>query len=809
MSTVIIGAIGSGYFGYLLAGGYKAGNDFFTFLNNLNYVLQHPVGNYFSEYSLIGIIGCILIFEMVLLFQMATQKNYMKGKEFGTAKYANPHQVNCEIADLNNSPEDINNLLAYNKGLFGKNNVKVVNTRNRILTEHVYMTLDTKHTGLNNNILIIGGSGAGKTFRFVKPNLMTCSSSFICTDPKGEIMQSSAGFLKSKGYKIRVLNLLNEDGMKKSTRYNPFRYLQSDADVLKLATNFMSNTKKKDSSGGGDQFWEDSAQGLLNALIFYTWYEGVEINGKIHHDFKGVVNLLRKAEFKENPQTMQKEDSELDIMFNELEERERFEKENDPSRKDHQAIIYYNQVMRGAGDTVRSIIQTLNSRMGCLQNETVLELLTDDEMDIPNIGEEKTAVFCVIPDNDKTFNFVIGMLYSQMFQILYYQADFVHGGRLPIHVTFMLDEFANVALPDDYCSLLSTMRSREISSIIIIQNMAQIKALFKDTWGTIPGNCDTLIYLGGNEQETHKYISEMLGKKTIDKSTNGITRGKQGSSSENYDVLGRELLLPEEVRKVDGSKCIVFIRGFDPIFDDKIKTPLQPFWKEMCKKQDTYEFDGRLERYERLREMGIDPSNTENQLSFGKIYTDTELNLLIKKDEIAEHEYKKEQNVSRKLGIKEPKILEKKVIRLSLGQLLNLPDDVEITDLDFNISHLTDEIIEKNQDICEEKINEYMDTLIDDIEVTENEESLYEESLDEEIKISRVKNNCKSIQTSNIAQKLYVQLNNLGFDKEQIKAVYEIVHYAPDTNLDVILKLFTVDMTAEDIKDYIYAFYRQ
>ena len=242
----------------------------------------------------------------------------------------------------------------------------------------------------------------------------------------------------------------------------------------------------------------------------------------------------------------------------------------------HPAVKQYNKCMRGAGDTVRSIIISANSRLAFLENKQVLRMLSKDDLNLAELGigvngdgETKTALFCVIPDSDKSYNFIIGMLYTQIFQELYYQADFNCGGRLPIHVTFMLDEFANVALPDDYCSLLSTMRSREISSIIIIQNFAQLKALFKDTWETIPGNCDTFIYLGGNEQSTHKYVSELLGKGTIDKKSSGETKGRQGSSSRNYDVLGRELFTPDEVRKLDNKKCLIFIRGFDPIMDNK------------------------------------------------------------------------------------------------------------------------------------------------------------------------------------------------------------------------------------------------
>lgn len=308
-------------------------------------------------------------------------------------------------------------------------------------------------------------------------------------------------------------------------------------------------------------------------------------------NFCTVMEMLAKAEFKENPVTGEKLDSELDIIFSKLEKKElaRIEKELQETGTAipmETAVTTYNSVMRGAADTVRSIIISANARLASIKSTELLHLLSKDEVNIPEIGggveldgKTKTALFCVIPDNDKTYNFIIGMLYTQIFQELYYQADFKYGGELPIHVTFMLDEFANVALPDDYCSLLSTMRSRNISSVIIIQNLAQIKALFKDTWETIPGNCDTFIYLGGNEQSTHKYVSEMLGKATIDKKSDSISRGKQGSMSNSYDRLGRELMLPDEVRKVDGKKCIVFIRGFNPIIDDKIDTINHPLFK--------------------------------------------------------------------------------------------------------------------------------------------------------------------------------------------------------------------------------------
>ena len=310
---------------------------------------------------------------------------------------------------------------------------------------------------------------------------------------------------------------------------------------------------------------------FLQAIFYYVWLE--EKPSK--RNFETVLKLLGEAEV-----TEQGKPSRLDV-------RMKFLEENSPLGANHPAVKQYNKCMRGAGDTVRSIIISANSRLAFLENKQVLRLLSKDELNLADIGigvngdgETKTALFCVIPDSDKSYNFIIGMLYTQIFQELYYQADFNCGGRLPIHVTFMLDEFANVALPDDFCSLLSTMRSREISSIIIIQNFAQLKALFKDTWETIPGNCDTFIYLGGNEQSTHKYVSELLGKGTIDKKSSGETKGRQGSSSRNYDVLGREIFTPDEVRKLDNKKCIIFIRGFDPILDNKYVPFAHPMFNQ-------------------------------------------------------------------------------------------------------------------------------------------------------------------------------------------------------------------------------------
>lgn len=572
---IIIGALFAAYAGYLINGAWHQGIEFGDFVNNLTEVISYPLRDYYNEYTLKAVGIAEFIYAIVMVMYYTSQRSMMPGREFGTARLATPKEVNKVIKDKDDS-------------------------KNRILSQNVRMSLDTRKTKLNNNVLIIGGSGAGKTFYEVKPNLMQRNSSFIVTDPKGEILRSEGEMLKANGYNVKVINLLEMD---KSDCYNPFVYLREETDVVKLVTNIMSNTTPKNATSS-DPFW-DKAEGLfLQSLFYYVWLESPIAK----RNMATVMELIGKAEVTEKDKP-----SELDKQMSFLEH-------TSPLGANHPAVKQYKKCMRGAGDTIRSIIISANSRLAKLENKQVLRLLSKDDLNlaelgtgVSNDGKTKTALFCVIPDSDKSYNFIIGMLYTQIFQELYYQADFNYGGRLPIHVTFMLDEFANVALPDDYCSLLSTMRSREISSIIIIQNLAQIKALFKDTWETIPGNCDTLVYLGGNEQSTHEYISKLLGKATIDKKSTGESRGRQGSSSRNYDVLGREIMTPDEVRKMDNSKCLIFIRGLDPVLDGKYFTPKHPIFSQTADGDGKpYEFMRKTDDhfigqpYEFLNEQGVE-----------------------------------------------------------------------------------------------------------------------------------------------------------------------------------------------------------
>lgn len=533
--------------GYYLNAAWEPGMDIFTYPDALNQVVGQPFENYWNGNTLkvSGIV--LLVYIMVILVYITDDRKYMPGKEYGSAQWADPKTVCRDLEDK--IPEE-----------------------NKIFSQNIKMSIDAKVTELNNNVLIIGGAGAGKSFREVKPNLLQANSTYIVTDPKGELLRSCGQYFTDIGYQVKVINLVE---MSQSDCYNPFKYIRKEADVSKLITNLIANTTPKGASKG-DPFWEKSESMYLQSLFYYVWMEMPEKE----RNFNSLLELLAKAEVKEDEEGMP-EESELDEIMNALAEEK---------GENHPAVQNYRKVTRGAADTVRSIIISANSRMAPFANPQLKRILSKDDMDIPFLGagvngdgKTKTALFCVIPDVDKTYNFVVGMLYTQIFQELYYQADFNYEGALPIQVAFWLDEFANVALPDDFCSLLSTMRSRGISSNIIIQNLAQIKSLFEKTWETIPGNCDTLIYLGGNEQSTHKYISEELGKVTITKKSQGVSKGKNGSSSQNFDVIGRELMTPDEVRKMSRSKCIIFVSGRDPILDNKCNTLKHPKWNFIAK----------------------------------------------------------------------------------------------------------------------------------------------------------------------------------------------------------------------------------
>lgn len=470
---------------------------------------------------------CILISELIYSFSYLAyyynRKNYRRNEEYGSAKWANNKAVNKKYTE---------------KDYYS----------NKILSQNVRIGLDGRRHRRNLNTLVIGGSGAGKTRFFGKPNLMQCNTSFVVLDPKGEQLRDVGNLLEKEGYVIKVVDLIN---MNRSHCYNPFRYIKDDKDVLKLITNLIRNTTPKGSQTN-DPFWEKSETALLEALCLYLLHEAPEEE----QNFTMVMEMIAAAEVKEDDEEYQ---SPLDELF------ERLEIRNPNSL----ALKQYKIYKQAAGKTAKSILISVGVRLSAFNLESIASLTATDELELDLVGERKTAIFAVIPDNDSTFNFLIGMLYTQLFQMLYYQADIVHGGALPIPVHFLMDEFANVALPDEFDKLLSTMRSRLIFVSIIIQNLAQIKGLYKDSWESIVGNCDTLYYLGGNEQSTHKFMSEYLGKETLDTNTYGKSSGRSGNYSTNYQQAGRELLTPDEVRLLDNDYGLLFIRGERPVFDKK------------------------------------------------------------------------------------------------------------------------------------------------------------------------------------------------------------------------------------------------
>lgn len=582
------------YTGYIMG---KAGKfNLETFTGEVKAQFFHPFPIEVNEFTGKYVIVCLIAWGILFTFYTSTIHNYMAGSEYGASRFARPEELNRKL--MNTKVDD-----------------------NKKLSQSLRLSRDGRFTKLNNNMIILGGAGAGKTMFMLTPNLLeireedrryiafyilsacsaaaglagavayiitdnlwyaataflggACCAVFSCfakrtekknnipvkrvskvfTDSKGEILRDNGNYCYARGDKVLVFNLIEMD---KSDHYNPLKYIRTENDIIKLVTNLISNTTPKDASKG-EPFWENAEAMLLMSILFYVWKE-CDMKDR---NFRKVLELLNMAEIHEDDDNAT---SELDEKMFELNE-------------DHPARLAYKKVMCGAADTKRSILISAQARLKFLQNEAVLSILDYDEMNLPEIGrgvnydgETVTDLFCVIPDNDKSYNFLVGMLYTQLFQELYYQADFKCGGYLDVPVEFWLDEFANVALPDDFISLESTMRSRGVSVNVIIQFMAQLKYLFKDLEEGVPANCDVFVYLGGNEQSSHKYVAERLGDWTIDKKSTSESMGHNGSSSRSNDVLGRKLMMPDEVGRLDNRKEIVFVRGQYPVLDWKYET---------------------------------------------------------------------------------------------------------------------------------------------------------------------------------------------------------------------------------------------
>ena len=506
----------------------------FDLVAQFSEVTQTPFSLHWTPYTMKFIGIFLLLYGGAILFYYTGQKNTRPGEEHGSASWGSVRELNKKYRDKDAG-------------------------KNVILTQHLQMSMNGKLHRRNLLQIIVGGSGSGKTRFLVKPNLMLANASFIVTDPKGEMLRAVGNLLLEEGYVLRVFDLIDPS---KSDCYNPFRYIRKDADVFKLIDNFIKNTAPKGAKAN-DPFWEKSETALDSALMLYLLHEAPPEDQNMETILYMIENGGAKKEDDDYP-------SPLDLLFEALEE----------EQPDHIAVRQYHIFKQAAGKTAKSILVSAAVRLASFTLPEIQRITATDDMELGKLSERKQAIFCIIPDsNDASLNFLVGMLYTQAFQELYYQADKVHQGALPVPVRLMFDEFANVALPDGYARLQATMRSRNIMSTIILQNISQLKALFKDDWEGIIGNADSFVYLGGNEQSTHKYISELLGKETIDTKTSSQSKGRNGSFSQNFQQTGRELASVDELAVLDGGKCILQLRGVRPFLSEKYDITKHPNYK--------------------------------------------------------------------------------------------------------------------------------------------------------------------------------------------------------------------------------------
>ena len=512
------------YLAAVLASGYEDGINIIELMGRFAEMVERPFSLRWTGHTLKFMLGAVIAYGVTVLFLFSTKENKRTGEEHGSARWGSARQLDRKYRDKD--PE-----------------------RNTVLTQHVSMSLDGRKHRRNLLQIVVGGSGSGKTRFFAKPNLMEANCSYVVCDPKGEMLRSIAPLLLEKGYVVKVFDLIDT---KHSNCFNPFAYLHDDKDVMKMVNNLIKNTTPKDAQQN-DPFWERSEIALDTAIILYLIHEAPPEEQTLDM----VLYMLNCAGASEEDESYQ---SPLDLLFEALEDEE----------PDHVAVREYQIFKQAEGRTAKSILITAAVRLSAFILPEINRITSHDELELHLLGERKQAVFCVIPDNDSTFSFLVGMLYTCTFQSLYYRADKLHQGGLPVPVRLMMDEFCNVALPDEFGKIQATMRSRNIMSTIILQNFSALKALYKNEWEGLLGNADTMLYLGGNEQSTHKYISEMLGKQTIKVQSSGQTKGRNGSMSINYQTIGRELMTPDEVRAMDNRYALLFIRGEHPVMDQKL-----------------------------------------------------------------------------------------------------------------------------------------------------------------------------------------------------------------------------------------------
>lgn len=498
--------------------------NLFQWMGCFSQVLERPFAIGWTPYTLKYMLVGLLLYGCGIALYYSSRENRRPGEEYGSAKWGSPKELNRKYMDHQHKDANI------------------------ILTQRVRLGMDGYITQRNMNVLVVGGSGSGKTRFFCKPNIYSANCSYLITDPKGELLRAAGALLAAQGYEVRVFNLIDPS---QSDGYNPFSYIHSEKDVLTLIDNLIKNTTPRNASSN-DPFWEKAEIALDSALMLYLVSEAPPEE----QNFEMLIYMMNFAEVREEDDQYR---SPLDMLFRALEE----------EQPNHVAVKQYKAFKQAAGKTAKSILISAAVRLSAFILPEIQNITAKDDMELDKMGERKQAVFAIIPDNDSTFNYIVGMLYTCAFQSLYYQADKVHQGALPVPVRMMMDEFCNVSLPDDFGKLQATMRSRNIMSTIVLQNISALKALFKDDWEGLIGNADTLLYLGGNEVSTFKYISELLGKETLDTRTRSVSKGRNGSGSVNYQQTGRELMTPDEVRALDNDRCILFIRGELPVMDRK------------------------------------------------------------------------------------------------------------------------------------------------------------------------------------------------------------------------------------------------
>ena len=513
---------------------------------------------------LIGIVGA-LILRLAVYMKGKNAKKYRHGMEYGSARWGTP----ADIAPY------------MDKDFF--NNIPMTQT------ERITMSSRPKQPkyARNKNILVIGGSGSGKTRFFCKPSLLQAHSSYVCTDPKGTLLPEIGSFLERKKYRIKCLNLIN---FKKSMRYNPLAYIRSEKDILKLVNALIMNTKGEGEKSSED-FWVKAERLYYSALIGYIWYEAPEEE----RNFITLLDLINASEAREDDETYQ---SPVDILFQQLEEKE----------PDHFAVKQYRKFKMAAGKTLKSILISCGARLAPFDIKELRDLMETDELELDTLGDSKTALFVIISDTDSTFNFVAALMYSQLFNLLCDKADDFYGGRLPVHVRLILDEFANIGQIPNFDKLIATIRSREISASIILQSQSQLKTIYKDAADTIVGNCDSTLFLGGKEKSTLKEISELLGKETIDSYNQSENRGAQTSHGLNYQKLGKELMTQDELAVMDGGKCIFMLRGVRPFLSEKYDLTKHPNYRYTADADPKNVFD--MERYMKKQRAVVKPTDS-------------------------------------------------------------------------------------------------------------------------------------------------------------------------------------------------------